>query len=88
MRKNEKIVEGRPSRDIEARGFHIEVDGVNRGISVSVGGVLSILDFTEEAAVVKIRRGRLKIVGSELAVSVYENKTVEISGRLCRIEFL
>ena len=70
------------------RTFHIEADRVGDGISVSVSGVISILDFSEEAAVLKLRRGRMKISGGGLAVAVYENKIVEISGKISGMEFL
>ena len=73
---------------VSARGFHIEADRVSDGISVSVFGVIAIPDFCEESATLKLRRGRVKIDGTGLSVSVYENKTVEISGKICRVEFL
>ena len=69
-------------------GFHIEVDRVGNGLSASIMGVVSIIDFSETVAILKMRRGKIKVSGSELSVAVYENKTVEILGRICAVEFL
>ena len=69
-------------------GFHIEIDKIAGRVSVCVNGVSSVLDFGEECAVLKMRGGKLKISGLELAISVYENKVAEISGKVGTIEFL
>lgn len=68
--------------------FHIEADRIREGISVSVCGVYSVLEFTEEFCVLKIRQGRIKIAGKKLSIAVYENKTVEIFGKVGAIEFI
>lgn len=69
-------------------GFHIEADKVISGISVSVSSVSSIIDFTTEVAVLKMKRGKIRIVGESLSLTIYENKIVEISGKVGNIEFL
>jgi len=71
-----------------AYGFHIEADRINDGISVSVCGVFSILDFNTELAVVKLKKGRLKVRGKGLSIAVYENRTVEIFGKVEVFEFI
>lgn len=68
--------------------FHMEADRLPSGISVSIMGVLSIIDFNEGAAIMKMRRGKIKVTGSELSVAVYENRTVEICGKVGAVEFL
>ena len=69
-------------------GFHLEADKIARGVSVSVAGVISVLDFTDEVAVLRVREGRVKISGSALEITVYESKTVEIKGRVSGVELL
>lgn len=69
-------------------GFHIEVDKVINGLSVCINGVISVLDFGEECAVLRVRRGKIRVEGSALSISVYENKTAEISGKVGKIEFI
>lgn len=68
--------------------FHMEADRFPLGVSVSIMGVLSIVDFNESSAIMKMRRGKIKVTGSSLSVAVYENRTVEICGKVGAVEFL
>ena len=68
--------------------FHMEADRLPTGVSVSIMGVLSIVDFNESSAIMKMRRGKIKVSGSSLSVAVYENRTVEICGKVGAVEFL
>ena len=68
--------------------FHVEADRLPSGISVSIMGVLSIVDFNEGSALMKMRRGKIKVTGRELSIAVYENRIVEISGKVGAVEFL
>ena len=70
------------------RGLHIEIDKVQSGLAVCINGVSSVLDFGEECAVLKLRRGKVIVSGSCLSISLYENKIAEISGKVDKIEFL
>ena len=80
-RKNEKNYKQFPD-------FHIEVDKVSGGISVSVGLVSSVIDISRNYVVLKLKKRKIKIVGEDLSITVYENKIADISGRVCGIEFL
>lgn len=68
--------------------FHIEADKTRGGISVSVSGVISIPDFTENSALIRVRGRRIKIRGKALSVAVYENRIAEIIGDVEGIDFL
>ena len=68
-------------------GYHIEADKTSGGISVCVSGVLSIPELNDKNVQLKVRRGKITIKGEELSVSIYENKIVEISGKVGGIEF-
>lgn len=68
--------------------FHIEADKMLTNTSVSVTNVLSIIDFREDAVVLKMRKGKVKISGEMLSIRIYENKIVEIFGKVRNIEFL
>ena len=70
------------------KSFHVEADRIGANISVSVGGVISIIDFSDLNAVLKVRGGRIKVGGSSLEVSVYENNTAEVCGKVTVIEFI
>ena len=69
-------------------GFHIEIDKIRGGLSVCVNQVSSVLDFCEEYAILKLGRTRVKVCGSGLSISVYENKIAEISGKVTGVEIL
>lgn len=88
MQKGEKNKAENGVKQKSPKGFHIEADRVGSDVSVSVGGVISILDFSDKGAVLKVRGGKIKIVGSFLSVSVYENNIAEICGKVGVIEFI
>lgn len=88
MQNNKKI---KAENDVKPKlpsGFHVEIDRTASNLSVSVCGVISILDFTDSAALLKVRGRKIKIVGSMLNVAVYENRVAEVSGRVSGVEFL
>ena len=62
--------------------FHIEADRSPSGLSVKVGGIISITDYSEERISMKGHGGRLTVLGNRLRMTVYEDKTVEILGRV------
>ena len=68
--------------------FHLEADRILSGLSISVSSVISVIDFTKESVLLKLRRGKLRMEGTELSINVYENRIVEICGRVERIEFV
>ena len=90
MRGQQKNTNGKTAERRESLPlyFHIEADRLPSGVSVSIMGVLSIVDFNETAAIMKMRRGKIRITGTGLSVAVYENRTVEIYGKVGAVEFL
>lgn len=68
--------------------FHLELDRLVSDMSVSLMGVLSIIDLCDSSVILKMRRGKVRVRGEELSVSVYENKTVEIIGKVFSVEFV
>ena len=88
MQNNKKITAENDARPKFPRSFHIEIDRCQSDLSVSVCGVIAILDFTDSGALLKVRGRKIKIVGSKLNVAVYENNVAEVSGRVTGVEFL
>ena len=87
MQKNIKK-EKREAKENNSGGFHAEIDASGRGLSLSVAGVYSIMDFSEEKVILKVKRGRITVLGGELEIAVYENKTVEITGKITGVNFI
>ncbi len=68
-------------RDIMSH-FHIEIDRFSEGIKISAGGVNAILNISDTEARLRCEGAVIKIGGEKIEISVYENKTVEISGKV------
>ncbi len=87
MQKNIKNVKPEAKEKLPAN-FHIEIDRSKDGLSLSVAGVYSIVDFSEENVILRVKKGRVLVSGTGLSIAVYENKTVEISGRITEVKFV
>ncbi len=87
MQKYEKKSQREPKEKMPA-DFHIEADRCKEGISMSVAGVNSIVDFSEERVLLRVKKGRVEVHGASLSVTVYENKIIEITGKISGVSFL
>ncbi len=67
--------------------FHIEADRVMGGISMQVGGVIGVNEFSDTTVLLKLRGMNVRINGTSLCLTVYENKTVEIVGNIILTEY-
>lgn len=68
-------------------GFYLACERVSGGVSVIVGGVMCVTDFSPEAVMLAGHTGRISVFGRGLAMSVFENKSIEIKGRVEEIKF-
>ena len=71
----------------EGADFHVEIDRKNDGVRILVSGVKRITELNEKALYLKCKPFTVKLLGERLSVSLYEDKSVEISGKLEVIEF-
>ncbi len=62
--------------------FHIEADRSSSGLDVLVGGVKSIVSYSDNEIVLKTVIGSLCIMGVCISLSIYDNQTVKLSGRI------
>lgn len=69
-------------------GFHIEADKISDGLSFLIYGVTSIRSFSVNEVQLRSGRSEVKVCGSDLSINVYEGRSVEISGRIERVEFI
>ena len=66
----------------------IEIKKSSSGAVLSAVGVVSVTELSRESVSLASHSGRLSIKGAELVLSVFENKTVEVSGRIEGVEML
>ena len=67
--------------------FHVEMDKSSGGIRILVSGVKRISELSDKMLSLKCGGFRLKVKGEALSLALYEEKTIEISGKLEVIEF-
>lgn len=68
--------------------FRCEYDGGKSGMSVILYGIISIKDFSGEEVLMRTAGFNIKISGAGLTLSVYENKSVEIFGKILNMELI
>ncbi len=67
--------------------FHVEIDRIPGGVAVLVSGARAIRELSDTTALLRLKGGFMRINGRNVAVTVYENKTVEVIGGITNIEF-
>ncbi len=67
--------------------FRMEAERCPRGICLRFAGTIGINEFSEEAVEINNHGGRVLISGKRLKVIIFENKQVEINGKVEAIEF-
>lgn len=70
------------------RDFHVEISRSEKKISVTVYGVISVIDIDGEKCILKIRGGKLVIRGKNLSVSVFENSILDVEGSIEGVDLL
>lgn len=74
-----------PSSALSA--FHLEANRSRSGMTVTVGGIIGISDYSDTGVLLMSHGGRICILGKRLKLCVYENNTLEISGKVEDIKF-
>lgn len=67
--------------------FHLEADRSSKGMCLILGGIIGISDFSDSFILMLSHGGRILVNGKNLFISVYENNTVEIQGKVEEIIF-
>ena len=67
--------------------FRVELDGGRGAITLTVSGAVGVKEFSAERVVVACKSDNLDISGEGLKMTVFESKTVEISGKISDISF-
>ena len=69
-------------RDISISPLCLEIKKGKRSGCLVCSAVVSILEYSAESIVFATHKGRVTIIGGELVLSVLENRTVEVFGRI------
>lgn len=67
--------------------FGLEASRTIGGISITLSGVIGISDYSESEITLKSHGGKIILRGRRLMLSIYEDKTAEILGRIEEICF-
>ena len=67
--------------------FSMEGSRVGSGIAIALSGVIGISDYSESEIILKSHGGKIRICGKRLMLSIYEDNTAEIVGRIEEISF-
>ena len=67
--------------------FHLEAERTGTGIEILVSGIIGVKDFCDESVELLSHSGRVFIYGRRLSILVFENGTVQVSGRVESVRF-
>lgn len=67
--------------------FNLEANRHVRGMSMLIGGVVGIREYSDETMILATHGGRVGISGRRLSLTIYENNSVEVVGRIEEVTF-
>ena len=85
MTKNTKNYFLTPSISGSVAGYRLEADGNGRYMKIFISGVRCVSSFSDSSVEVLTKKEKLNINGKLIEISVFENKTIEISGNIAEI---
>ena len=68
--------------------FYFELSKRGKISSAVIGGVIGILDFSDKNVFLATHSGRINISGERLNVAIFENKTIQITGKIAEIRLV
>ena len=68
--------------------LYLELTKLGKNSRLFINSVRSVEEFSTSLIILKLYRGALKILGSDLLLSIYENKSLEINGEISGLEIL
>ena len=68
-------------------GFYLSCERTLGGLSLLVGGIIGVSELDGECTELLSHSGRIRVRGKHLKLTVFENKTIEIKGRIEGIDF-
>ena len=74
-------------KEMPPHGFYLSCERVVGGLSLIVGGIIGVADFSDERAELLSHTGRITVLGKGLSMTVFENKNIEINGGIEDVKF-
>ena len=84
----EKTKNAKAKKYVMPKSFSVEIGRKDKGIFVTVNGVISIVELQDQKCVFKVRGANISVKGEALSVGIFENSTCEISGLIKEIELI
>ena len=70
------------------RGFFLNAERLGGGMRLSVGGVVSVSELTDERIVLVTHASGIEVTGRALLLSAFDQRCVEIVGRVLEVRLL
>lgn len=86
MQREKKSSSSRVPGEIAPAPLAIEIRKGNKGAACAISGVINITELSPESVTVLSHSGRVGVRGSELRLTVFSGRTVEISGKIVGVE--
>ena len=67
--------------------FYLSCERCIGGLSLLVGGIIGVSELTDGRTELLSHSGRIIVSGKDLKLTVFENKSIEIKGRIEGINF-
>ena len=68
-------------------GFYLSCERIAGGLSLMIGGIIGVSELEDGCTELLTHTGRIKVRGNELSLTSFENKSIEIKGRIEGIFF-
>jgi len=57
----------------------------NQNCEVTIGGVVSLMDFCIDKIVVRVKGGLIEVVGNNLVIGRFDENEITIIGKICGV---
>ena len=81
-KKREKIGVGKQIKS----PFRLELDGSRGRMNLSLSGVNSVRDYSEEQILLRLRGFFIKILGEGLRLFIFEDGSISLEGKILSVE--
>lgn len=70
------------------RGFFLNAERTGGGVRITVGAIIAVKEITESEILLISHGARVRVIGEKLELSVFEERAVEVNGKIREVVFL